>query len=577
MQESGNKSGQSGWIRSIITLLLGCAMLTAGCGKAQDFFKTDRHRFLSPDKVIRPPATGSPINPIYSSIGPADTAQELVPNATFPRDEDLEYSDTDYVLGPSDMVTISVLDLFYEGGESLLQREVTASGFITLPLVDRKILAEGLNVDQLEDAVINAYRPEWLKDPVVSVTIAARRKSLYSIMGAVATPGRYPLIRKDFRLLEALSSAGGVTQANIPYLYVIRQAPAVRQRVAPGPEAEPAAALVKPETLPELPPEAPPEPGDTEVPESESPEPPSREAPAPAEEPSGTIDIEKALRELGGGLEPNRDTGPQSETAPVAMQDMLPSLTELAEIASSEPDVAPSTSEVEPLTTKRSSKFVYSAEGWVRVDQDSGKVADAAGQGAARVKPAGEHSRLPHLQQEDDPFGWRKMDKSSLTRIIAINLNKLKAGDYRQNIIIRENDVVRIPSHELSEFYVMGEVLQPGPFNLTARKLTVKQAITAAGGFAPLAWPENAVLFRRVGNNQEQAIPLDLAAIFRGEEPDTFLKPDDILAVGTDARASFYAVIRNAFRMTYGFGFIYDRNFADPYTLTLDSKRFTRL
>ena len=71
-------------------------------------------------------------------------------------------------------------------------------------------------------------------------------------------------------------------------------------------------------------------------------------------------------------------------------------------------------------------------------------------------------------------------------------------------------------------------------------------------------------------------IPINLEDIFRGEEPDTFLKPNDIISVGTDVRAPFYAVMRNAFRMTYGFGFIYDRNFADPYSLTLDSKRFTR-
>ena len=128
----------------------------------------------------------------------------------------------------------------------------------------------------------------------------------------------------------------------------------------------------------------------------------------------------------------------------------------------------------------------------------------------------------------------------------------------------------------MGEFYVMGEVLRPGVFSLTGRKLTVKQAIVAAGNFAPLAWPENAILIRRIGNNQEQTIHLNLEAIFRGEEPDIFLKPNDIIAVGTNVRSVFFAVMRHAFRMTYGFGFIYDRNFANPYGLTLDSRRFTR-
>ena len=33
--------------------------------------------------------------------------------------------------------------------------------------------------------------------------------------------------------------------------------------------------------------------------------------------------------------------------------------------------------------------------------------------------------------------------------------------------------------------------------------------------------------------------------------------------VGTNALAPFLAAIRNGFRVTYGFGFLYDKNFAD--------------
>jgi len=576
MEDYGHGPSRSGRKVCAGVILFAFAFLGAGCSAMQDYFKTDRHRFLAPDKVIRPPITGSPINPIYSSISSADTAQELVPNATFPREEDLEYSDADYVLGPSDVVNISILDLFYEGVETPLQREVSASGFITLPLIDKKILAEGLSVDQLREEIIRAYRPDWLKNPIVSVTIAARRKSLYSVMGAVSAPGRYPLVRKDFRLLEALSAAGGVTQTNISYIYVIRQSPAVRQRGAPAEKDKAAAALPGPVELPELPAEAPPE-ADSAAPEVA---PPSAEEDvriAPPEQPSGPIDVEKALRELGTVLEPKDQVDQQPATAPAeepgpSNPSEFPQTVPSPSVVTS----APREQEVEALTQKRSSKFIYTSEGWVRVDQAADVATRPSGQGAAPVRPAGRRAQAAPADQQADPFGWRLMDKSSLSRIIAINLNKLKAGDWRQNIIIRENDIIRVPNHELSEFYVMGEVLRPGPYNLTARRLTVKQAITAAGGFAPLAWPKNAVLFRRVGSNQEQIIPLDLEAIFAGEEPDTFLKPDDILAVGTNARASFYAVIRNAFRMTYGFGFIYDRNFADPFTLSLDSKRFTR-
>ncbi|MEM6315332.1 MAG: hypothetical protein AAF743_14670, partial [Planctomycetota bacterium] len=55
---------------------------------------------------------------------------------------------------------------------------------------------------------------------------------------------------------------------------------------------------------------------------------------------------------------------------------------------------------------------------------------------------------------------------------------------------------------------------------------------------------------------------IDLAKIFAGQEPDIYLMPNDEIRVGTNALAPFIAAARNAFRITYGFGFLYDRNYA---------------
>ena len=52
------------------------------------------------------------------------------------------------------------------------------------------------------------------------------------------------------------------------------------------------------------------------------------------------------------------------------------------------------------------------------------------------------------------------------------------------------------------------------------------------------------------------------APIFSGQQPDVYLKPDDKIMVGTNALAPFIAAARGAFRLTYGLGFLYDRNFA---------------
>jgi len=107
----------------------------------------------------------------------------------------------------------------------------------------------------------------------------------------------------------------------------------------------------------------------------------------------------------------------------------------------------------------------------------------------------------------------------------------------------------------------------------------IKMAVAAAGNLGPLAWPENCTLVRRIGGDQEQTTSLNLRAICAGREPDQFLRPNDVLEVGTHWKTSFLAVVRNAFRVSYGLGLIYDRNFGSPLSLTsgpYNSERFRR-
>ncbi|CAA9440219.1 MAG: hypothetical protein AVDCRST_MAG64-4134, partial [uncultured Phycisphaerae bacterium] len=65
-----------------------------------------------------------------------------------------------------------------------------------------------------------------------------------------------------------------------------------------------------------------------------------------------------------------------------------------------------------------------------------------------------------------------------------------------------------------------------------------------------------------LGPDREVFVRVNLAKIFEGEAPDIYLKPDDQVLVGTNMLAPFIAAVRGAFRFTYGFGFLYDRNFA---------------
>ncbi|UCD30353.1 MAG: hypothetical protein JSV03_07760, partial [Planctomycetota bacterium] len=54
-----------------------------------------------------------------------------------------------------------------------------------------------------------------------------------------------------------------------------------------------------------------------------------------------------------------------------------------------------------------------------------------------------------------------------------------------------------------------------------------------------------------------------LERIVNGLDPDIYIRPGDVINVGTHAIAQLLQAIRNGLRVSYGFSFSYDRNFAD--------------
>jgi len=141
--------------------------------------------------------------------------------------------------------------------------------------------------------------------------------------------------------------------------------------------------------------------------------------------------------------------------------------------------------------------------------------------------------------------------------------DRLLAGDMRYNIVVRPGDVIRVPARNAGFVYAMGQIARPGAYTVPGESvLTIKQLIASAGGLGQLANPERVDLIRRTGPYQETTVRLNVRSIFNGTEPDIYLKPDDTLNFGTSWYSTPLAVTRNGFRMTYGFGFILDRNFS---------------
>ena len=72
------------------------------------------------------------------------------------------------------------------------------------------LLAEGLTVPEMQQAVASAYRG-FLREPEVTVTLKDFDKPYFLASGEVARPGKYEL-RGDLTVNEAVAIAGGFTQ-----------------------------------------------------------------------------------------------------------------------------------------------------------------------------------------------------------------------------------------------------------------------------------------------------------------------------------------------------------------------------
>lgn len=163
------------------------------------------------------------------------------------------------------------------------------------------------------------------------------------------------------------------------------------------------------------------------------------------------------------------------------------------------------------------------------------------------------------------PFEFDAPKADSDTRIVRVPLERLQHGELQYNVVIRPNDTIIVPGPKAGEYYMGGHVQRSGVYSLTGRQITLKQAIISAGMIDPLGWPERTEVIRRIGKDKELFVRVDLPKIFAGEQSDFYLRPYDTVNVGTNALAPFLAALRGAFRFTYGFGFIYDKNFNQNY------------
>ncbi|HUT47692.1 MAG TPA: polysaccharide biosynthesis/export family protein [Sedimentisphaerales bacterium] len=586
---------------ALFLLFLG---LFSGCG----------NKFFDPSQVgrFRPvPA----VNVILDSLGVAEEAPVAWEGAEEPLPIDSVVTQSDYVFRSGDVVSVAIFELLQEGVQYVNNYVVTETGKISVPEVG-VILAAGMTETQLEDRIRRILSPSILKEPSVTVTLVRSQQRAFSVIGdGVPLPGRYFLPRYDFRLTDALATAGGPRQFNVSYIYVSRyvgdkqQAP---DEINPG-FGELELKVIEPQTTSPVRqrrnnvtpraqyqwPESNVVISSAEmVTEGEYSRTPSNfgqlndaasrwlyakdvgmsngrpALQAPVAEPTSVEDILKTLSEHNGG-----ENGVNGQAGDTFRSRREPASRQ------SRPSVAPSGPQGtgELLDQNGNIEWIFRDGKWIPVQVGTRKPAEVEPTGhiewifqngkwvpvqVGTPKPTepvikmGPGEQLAAPPEEEAPVLGMEQEIAG-TRLIRIPADKLLAGDPRYNIIIKSGDSIFVPVDIVGEFCIEGNVNRTGYIPLTGRPMTLKQAIAAAGGLGPLAWPKRCEVIRRIGRKKEEIVMVDLDKIASGEQPDFFIKPHDLINVGTHATARWRAILRNAFRATYGFGFVYDRNFAD--------------
>lgn len=425
----------------------------------------------------------------YSEV----SAEDLIPEASA------------YRIGSGDLLEVTIEGFVSQGLREQYSVRVDSQGGIEIPQLPI-IQVTGLTSGQTSERIALAIeQADIARDPLVQIRVAEQRQLAYNVFGSVSAAGPYILPQPDFRLLEALTTAGGFNES-AKYIYVIRQVP-----------------LSVPESNNSLnPAQVPVIPG------------------SPDGQQPGDDSFLDLIDDLTG--DGSASPTPTTMTSKGSMRRRSDPAINLMPQDAPDPIVDLVDSRSRPVSSQAATP-VDAPTRWVFLDGKWVQIANAMG---------------------DGPDDARGEDALVTQRVIRVPTESLVNGDARYNIVVRAGDLIRVPVPPAGNVYIAGQVNRPGVYALPAQgSFTLTRAITAAGGYAPTAIAERVDITRMVGTERQATMRLNARAITEGTQPDVMLKPDDHVNVGTNFWALPLAVVRNGLRASYGFGFLIDRNFGN--------------
>lgn len=490
-----------------------------------------------------------------------------------PTATDLVAGSPEYIFAAGDGIDVQINDLFQVDKPEQFKRTIDQSGKILLPIVG-SIQAAGMSQTDLVTAITEKLRP-IIRDPRVDVTILEGRAFTFMVDGEVRNAGVYSLSRPDFDIEQAVALAGGANQGvrRVRVVRTLKLDEAAAKEMAVGSTAPAAASGTdagKPGTTPNAPPSsaptAPAEPPPSVDDLLKQIQAPATAAPsvAPSAAPS---DPSQPIEPIAPATKPAAPASPGALRSPAMVVDVdqleAPGV---AEKSVSHSDAAVQAPPTQQGATEARYVFDTQKQEWVYVPAgNSGPVGPDTNLAAPNSPDGaltGGAAAISDGRTLKQAVNFR-LPNGRKTRVIIIDWEKLQKGDLTQNVLIRPGDKIHVES-DIGVVYIDGEVARPGVYNLPPiGELTLSRLVTAAGGLGQIAIPQRVDLIRKIAPDREAALRVNLAAIRNKAEPDIVMRSDDHVIIGTNFFATPLAVIRNGFRMTYGFGFLIDRNFGN--------------
>jgi len=157
-------------------------------------------------------------DPASASADSADALDAADEDEVFPSkevsEEDLkkmqeELLRANYRIASGDVINI---DVFQEDTLSKQGLRVSASGQVTMPLLQRITVAE-LSIDEAETRIEELLAKDYLVDPHVIVTVVEYTRRTVAVDGEVEKPGLIDLPPgQKLTVIQAITASGGLTQ-----------------------------------------------------------------------------------------------------------------------------------------------------------------------------------------------------------------------------------------------------------------------------------------------------------------------------------------------------------------------------